>query len=191
MGRMTFALCYRLGPWCHAIYPVLHLKGAKEKQGKVPHLPPTEPQKRLHEKHHLQMYPPEKKKGVGGIFMPPKNTPSQIRALFKKRRRCRGSEIHAALSAARYTQRCKWLPNHYLKASGADVNKTSRQLIQISPITSGVLFRIDLWPFKLNMVRQRLWAKRQEKPSHCSRVKGPLQSEERRWQLVGSSLYTR
>lgn len=35
------------------------LKGVKEKQGKVPHLPPTEPQKRHYEKHHLQMYPPE------------------------------------------------------------------------------------------------------------------------------------
>lgn len=35
------------------------LKGPKEKQGKVPHLPPTVPQKRQHEKHHLQMYPPE------------------------------------------------------------------------------------------------------------------------------------
>lgn len=35
------------------------LKGVKEKHGKVPHLPPTEPQKRQYEKHHLQMYPPE------------------------------------------------------------------------------------------------------------------------------------
>lgn len=60
-----------------------------------------------------------------------------------------------------------------------------------SPITSGVLFSIDLWLLKLNMVEQRLCAKRKEKPSHCSRVKGPLCSEERRWQLVGSSLYRR
>ncbi len=51
------------------------LKGVKEKQGKVPHLPPTEPQKRQHERHHLQMYPPE----TG--FIPLKNTPSQIMEL--------------------------------------------------------------------------------------------------------------
>lgn len=83
--------------------------------------------------------------------------------------------MHAVLSGERVTPTVVGdCTNHYLKASAADLNKTSRQLIRISPITSGVLFRIDLWPFKLNMVRQRLWAKRQEKPSHCSRVKGPL-----------------
>lgn len=73
----------------------------------------------------------------------------------------------------------------------ADVNKSLVGPIQMSPTTSGVLFCIDLWLLKLNMVGQRLWAKRQEKPSHCSQVKGPLYSEERRWQLVGSSLYRR
>lgn len=59
MGRMTFALCCRLGPWCHAIYPVAPLKGVEKKQGKVPHLPPTETQKRQDERHLLQTYPPE------------------------------------------------------------------------------------------------------------------------------------
>lgn len=36
MGHMTFALCCRLGPWCHAIYPVLHLKGRKRKARQSP-----------------------------------------------------------------------------------------------------------------------------------------------------------
>lgn len=78
MGCVTFALCCRLGPWCHAIYPVLHLKWLKEKRGKVPHLPPTEPQKRQHERQHLQMYPPEP-----GLTLLP-NTPSQISRLRKE-----------------------------------------------------------------------------------------------------------
>lgn len=36
MGRMTFALCCQLGPWCHAIYPVLHLKGRNRKARQSP-----------------------------------------------------------------------------------------------------------------------------------------------------------
>lgn len=81
-------------------------KGVKEKQGKVPHLPPTELQKRQHERHHLQMYPPET------AFIPPKHTFTDYGAFIKV---CRCSEWDACwLNDVRYNDRCRLLLNHCL-----------------------------------------------------------------------------
>lgn len=150
------------------------LKGAKEKKSKVPHLPPTEQQKRWDKKASSANVSTWNR-----IYLA--NTPSQTKSALG--RWCLVNKFCMLQP--------QWLLFCFLFFFADSCVEKSCWLIQMSPITSGVVFGVCLWPLKLNVVQQRLRARRKEKPSHCSQVKGPLYSEERRWQLVGSSHYRR